>query len=61
MKKLICALLFISVLASCKKEYACNCTDATGTVTVENHKGKDATDACTDATSVINFKVCVPQ
>jgi hypothetical protein len=62
MKKGILVLgLGVLVLASCKKEYACNCTDATGTVTVENHKGKDATDACTDATSVINFKVCVPQ
>ncbi len=48
-------------LASCKKEYTCTCTDGTGAVTTETAKGKDATDACADASSVINLKVCTPQ
>lgn len=61
MKKGILVLgLAVFALASCKKEYACDCSDANGNVTVENHKGKDATDACDDASSVVNFKVCVP-
>jgi hypothetical protein len=47
-------------LASCKKEYTCNCTDINGTETVETNKGKDATDACDDASSVVELKTCVP-
>lgn len=61
MKKGILVLgLAVLGLASCKKEYTCNCTDANGTETVETNKGKDATDACNDASSVIELKSCVP-
>ena len=54
------ALLALVVLSSCKKEYTCNCVDGTLTETVETHKGKDAADACDDASSVLTFKVCTP-
>lgn len=60
-KVLFVAALGMLTLASCKKEYTCTCTDGTGTVTTETAKGKDATDACADASSVINLKVCTPQ
>lgn len=55
------ALLALVVLSSCKKEYACTCVDASLTTTSEMHKGKDAQDACDDASSVIPLKVCVPE
>ena len=63
MKKLLAtgvfALLGVIALSSCKKDYSCNCYDG-NTTTVETHKGKDATDACNDATTVVPFKACVP-
>lgn len=62
MKKGILVLgLAVLVLASCKKEYACICVDSTLTSTEEMHKGKDATDACSDASSVIPLKACTPK
>ena len=48
-----------ALLSSCKKEFSCTCSGSGG-VTTETHKGKDATDACNDASSVIPVKVCVP-
>lgn len=60
-KVLFVAALGMLTLASCKKEYTCECTDANGTVTTETNKGKDATDACNDASSVVTFKVCTPK
>ena len=46
--------------STCKKEYSCDCMDATGTVTTEMHKGSDHEDACNSATSVLPPVVCVP-
>jgi len=65
MKKVIAvsafALLGVIALSSCKKEYTCTCSTGTsGTITTETNKGKDATDACDDLTSVLELKVCVP-
>lgn len=55
------ALLALVVLSSCKKEYTCTCsTGLSGTITTETNKGKDATDACDDLTSVLELKACVP-
>tara|TARA_B110000438_G_C15427403_1_gene484616 strand:- start:200 stop:403 length:204 start_codon:yes stop_codon:yes gene_type:complete len=55
------ALFAIVALSSCKKEYSCDCTDMTTLVTTtEMHKGKDATDACNDATSILPPVACVP-
>jgi len=53
------AVLGVVALSSCKKEFSCTCSGSGG-VTTETHKGKDATDACNDASSVIPVKVCVP-
>lgn len=53
------AVLGVVALSSCKKEFSCTCSDASG-VTTETHKGKDAEDACNDATTVIPVKICVP-
>ncbi len=60
-KVLFVGALALVSLASCKKEYTCECTDANGNVTTETNKGKDAKDACDDLTSVVNLKACVPQ
>ena len=54
------ALLALVVLSSCKKEYTCTCVDFSGTTTTETNKGKDATDACNDASTLIPLKTCVP-
>lgn len=63
MKKSILLVLGLGVLAltSCKKEYTCNCVDSLLNTTVETHKGKDATDACNDGSTVFPLKVCTPQ
>jgi hypothetical protein len=60
-KGILVLVLGVLVLASCKKSYSCVCVDATLTSTVESHKGKDAADACSDASSVIPLKACTPQ
>lgn len=64
MKKIIgvaaFAVLGMVALSSCKKEYTCTCVDSSLTVTTETHKGKDATDACNDATTLIPLKTCTP-
>jgi len=54
------AVLGMVALSSCKKEYSCECVDSTLTVTTETHKGKDAADACSDASSLIPLKTCTP-
>ncbi len=62
MKKGILVLgLGVLLLASCKKEYTCTCIDSSFVSTTETHKGKDATDACSDASTVIPLKACTPQ
>lgn len=60
-KVLFVGALALVSLASCKKEYTCECTDANGNVTTETNKGKDANDACADASSAITFKACTPK
>lgn len=60
-KVLFVGALALVSLASCKKEYTCECTDANGNVTTETNKGKDAKDACDDASSAVTFKVCTPK
>lgn len=63
MKKflIISAVLATFAFTSCKKEYTCNCVDAVaGTEYTETAKGKDATDACNDASKPLQFKVCTP-
>ncbi len=47
-------------LASCQKSYECECSTLAGETT-ESHKGSDAADACADATSVLEMKVCTPK
>lgn len=59
-KVLLVAVAGLFVLASCKKSYTCTCVSPAGT-TEETFKGKDATDACNDGTSVFNAKVCTPK
>jgi hypothetical protein len=54
------AMFALIALSSCKKEYSCACTDAAFTVTTETHKGSDAEDACTGASSLVPLKACVP-
>jgi len=64
MKKIIgvaaFAVLGMVALSSCKKEYACSCTTTSGVIT-EMHSGGSAEDACADATSVLEGKVCTAQ
>jgi len=64
MKKIIgvaaFAVLGMIALSSCKKEYSCECVTNLLDVSTEMHKGKDAQDACDDASSLIPLKVCVP-
>lgn len=57
----VAAAVAMISLASCKKEYDCNCTTAGSDIVVESHKGKDAQDACNSATKPLQFKVCVPK
>ena len=63
MKKILTILCVAAFLGgtttSCKKEYECSCTDVSGTYT-ETAKGKSAEDACSDASSVLLLKTCVP-
>ena len=59
---LFAAILAVVSFSSCKKEYECECTTGlTGTTVTETHKGKDAQDACDDASSVLQLKVCTPK
>ena len=50
----------LSLLSSCKKEYACECTTTGGSIT-EIHEGSSAENACAEATSVLDGKVCTVQ
>jgi hypothetical protein len=63
MKKMIALVALVTLtLASCQKSYECECTSATNlNTTTESHKGSDAADACSDATSVLEMKVCTPK
>ncbi len=56
-KPIIIISVIVFAISSCKKDYSCSCTTTTGTVT-ENHPGSSAEDACADATSVLEGKVC---
>lgn len=56
----VAAAVAVISLSSCKKEYECLCSTAGNAPVVETHKGKDAADACSDATSVVQLKSCVP-
>tara|TARA_B110000285_G_scaffold167846_1_gene187702 strand:- start:1135 stop:1344 length:210 start_codon:yes stop_codon:yes gene_type:complete len=68
MKKIIGVAAFAVVgmiaLSSCKKEYSCNCTDLLGGgANVQTEKGKDAEDACNEATDKvlgIPTEICTP-
>lgn len=59
------AAVALLALASCKKEYTCECTGLTSLSTYEKtNKGKTAEDACTDAIDKvlgIPTEVCVPK
>jgi hypothetical protein len=49
----------VLTLASCRKEYTCECYDIYGDTTTETRKGKDAADACnTSTTDALSFKTC---
>jgi hypothetical protein len=54
--------LAMVVLASCKKEYTCNCCDIyTGNCYTTTKKGSDAADACElDATDALTGEYCEP-
>lgn len=63
MKKLfiLSAVAALFAFSSCKKEYTCTCVDGLiGEPYTETAKGKDADEACADASSAIKLKVCVP-
>jgi hypothetical protein len=53
--------LAVVSFSSCKKEYECVCTTGFWDPVTETHKGKDAADACSDASSVLQLKTCVPK
>lgn len=64
MKKLfiISAVLATFAFTSCKKEYTCTCYDLTNnTEYTETAKGKDATDACNDASKPLQLITCTPK
>ena len=50
----------VLTLASCRKEYTCECYDIYGDTTTETKKGKDAADACSTAGDVLSLKTCYP-
>jgi hypothetical protein len=56
----VAAAVAVISLSSCKKEYECLCSTGGNTPVVETHKGKDAQDACSDATKPLQFKSCIP-
>ena len=61
MKKSLLLLGFaVITLASCRKEYTCECYDIYGETTTEIKKGKDAADACSSASNALSFKTCYP-
>jgi hypothetical protein len=57
----VAAVLAVVSFSSCKKEYECVCTTGLGDPVTETHKGKDAKDACDDASSILQLKVCTPK
>lgn len=67
MKKVaMIAAVALLALASCKKEYTCECTGITTSLTTyeKTGKGKTAEEACTDAIDKvlgIPTEVCVPK
>lgn len=64
MKKSIFVFAGVALLAlaSCNKKFECVCVSgADFTETVETHKGKDAEEACSKGSSVLQLKVCVPK
>ena len=67
MKKVLAIVAIVAFAASfsaCKKEYSCDCTDLSGTVTVKTEKAKSAQEACDKAETKllgISVETCVPQ
>lgn len=58
----VAATVALVSLSSCKKEFECECyTASTGTTQTETHKGKDAQDACQDASKPLQGKACSPK
>ncbi len=59
MKKVLFAAVAVLALASCKKEYTCECTVSSGSssasssVTFEKMKKKDAEDKCKQGTNSV--------
>lgn len=63
MKKLfiLSAVAALFAFSSCKKEFTCECVDGLiGEPYTETAKGKDAEEACADASKPLQLKVCVP-
>lgn len=57
----VAAAVAVISLSSCKKEYECDCYyGSTGAFETETHKGKNAADACSDASKPLQFKGCEP-
>lgn len=57
----VAAAVAVISLSSCKKEFECECYyGSTGSTQTETHKGKDAQDACNDASKPLQFKACEP-
>jgi hypothetical protein len=57
----VAAAVAVISLSSCKKEFECECYyGSTGTYETETHKGKDAQDACQDASKPLQAKACSP-
>lgn len=55
MKKVLIVMAAGLLFASCKKDWACECTagDLTHTSTIDNKTLKQATDECNDSGSVL--------
>lgn len=66
MKKVaMIAAVALLALASCKKNYTCECTGLTSLKTYEKtNKGKTAKEACADAVEIVSsfpIEVCKPK